>query len=60
MDVQGEVLSNTCSLDVHWVPLSPPPTKFSLNAVMPDFPASSQSGTGMYKNSDADTSPEPE
>jgi hypothetical protein len=60
MDVQVEELSSTSSLDVHWVFLSPPPPTFSLNAGMPDFPASSQSCTGMYKNSDAGTSPEPE
>ncbi len=56
MDVQGVSLSTTCNLDVHWASLSPPPTAF-LNAVMSDCPASSQSGTGMNKNSDAGTSP---
>jgi hypothetical protein len=52
MDVQGVSLSTTCSLNVHWVSLSPPTTAF-LNAGMSDCPASSQSGTGMNKNSDA-------
>jgi hypothetical protein len=56
----GCTLSTTCSLDVHWVSLSPPPTTAFLNAGMSDCPASSQSSTGMNKNSDAGTSPVPE
>jgi hypothetical protein len=52
-------LSTTCSLDVNWVSLSPPKTAF-LNAGMSDFPASSQSGTGMNKDADAGTCLVPE
>ncbi len=58
MDVQDVSLSTTCSLDVHWVSLSQPPTTVSLNAGMSDCLAYSQSGIpGMNKNSDAGTSP---
>jgi hypothetical protein len=54
MDTQGVSLSSPCSLDVHWVSLSLPPTNNSfLNARMSDCTASSQAGTGMNKNSDA-------
>ncbi len=53
MDVQGVLLSTTCSLDVHRVSLSPPPPSF-LNTGMSDCPACSQFGTGMNKNSDAE------
>jgi hypothetical protein len=61
MDVQGEVhtfqyLQFRRAMGIPFTTT----TTFSLNAGMPDFPASSQSGTGMNKNSDARTSPEPE
>jgi hypothetical protein len=58
--VQGVSLSTTCSLDVHWVSLLASTTTAFLNAGMSDCPASSQSGTGINKNSDAWTSPVPE
>jgi hypothetical protein len=47
-------------LDVHWVSLSLPPTTAFENTGMSECPASSQSGTGMNKNSNAGTSPLPE
>jgi hypothetical protein len=47
MDVQGVLLSTTCSLGVHWVSVSPPPTTACLNTGMLDCPASNQSGTGI-------------
>jgi hypothetical protein len=45
---------------MHWVSLSPSPITAFLNAGMSDCPASSQSGTGMNKYSDARTSSVPE
>jgi hypothetical protein len=61
MDVQGVSLSTTCSLDMQCVGIHFTTTNNSfLNAGMSDCPASSQSGTGMNKNSDAGTSLIPE
>ncbi len=51
MDVQSVSLSTICSVDVHWVSLSLPPTTAFLYAGMSDCPASSQSGTRTIKNS---------
>jgi hypothetical protein len=61
MDMQpGVLLYTSCSLDVHRVSLSPPKTTAFLIAGMSDCLASSQSGTGMNKNSDAGNNPAPE
>jgi hypothetical protein len=49
MDLQDEVFSTTCSMDVQGLSLFTF-KNFFLNARKPDCPASSQSGTGMNKN----------